>query len=51
MQLKRFAKSKATEELPKQDREQLVQERKRERKDLDGSGLTMFHLNRYVSSI
>ena len=38
-------------EQPKQDREQLVQERKRERKDLDGSGLTMFHLNRYVSNI
>jgi len=42
MQLKdmRFMKSKATVELPKQDREQQVQESKRKK----ASGLTMFHL-------
>ena len=46
MQLKdmRFMKSKATVELPKQDREQQVQESKRKK----ASGLTMFHLNGYV---
>ena len=48
MQLKRFAKSKATEELPKQDRKQEVQESARKQEGKKAAGLTMFHLSGYV---